>query len=381
MPEPFKNWINPVLIQGMAAHFKQQWPDFNESAFVQTAVKNLDTLELKERSLQITKAMKVHFPADFEQAGTLLLKSLGTPLNDDLSGGEITKKGIAGWAIMSMVDYVALYGKEHFDTSMNLFKELTKRSSSEFGIRHFLIDFPDKTLAVMHGWTQDSSPHVRRLASEGSRPRLPWGLRLQTYVQDPAPVIDLLEELKDDPSEYVRRSVANHLNDIAKDHPDRVANIAEQWMVKPSKNRERLVKHACRTLVKQGHTKTLEVLGYGTAVLEPAQLSLQPQKVAFGTAMHFELVLSSSHSKDQNLMIDYIIHHQKANGTTSPKVFKWKTANLPAGKALRLSKKHAFKPITTRVYYPGLHHLEVVVNGISVAQIDFELSMPHATNS
>lgn len=375
MPEPFKNWINPTLIQGMAHHFKQQWSDFDEKAFVATAVNNLEQLELKERSQQITEAMKAHFPADYEHAAKVLLGSLGDPLNEDLSGGEITEKGIAGWGIMSMVDYVALYGKEHFETSMALFHALTQRSSSEFGIRHFIIEFPEKTMAVMQEWTQDESVHVRRLASEGSRPRLPWGLRLHDFVQDPTPVIELLEKLKGDSSEYVRRSVANNLNDIAKDHPDLVANIAEKWLKGGDKNRVRMVKHACRTLIKQGHAKTLQVLGYGKVDLKDAQLTLSSNEVVFREELHFELKLESGSSEAKDLMIDYVIHHQKANGKTSPKVFKWKIAEIKGGKSLNIKKKHAFKPITTRVYYPGLHQLEVLVNGNSVAKKDFQLLM------
>lgn len=375
MPEPFKNWISPKLIQDMAQHFKRHWKNFDDNAFIATTCDGLEALELKERTQRITESMKRYFPSDFEHAADIVLKSLGTPLNPDLSGGGITEAGIAGWGIMPMVDYVGLYGLEHFDTSMNLFKELTKRSSSEFGIRYFLVAFPEKTLAEMKKWTKDESLHVRRLASEGSRPRLPWGMRLPLYVNDPAPVIELLEILKDDETEYVRRSVANNLNDIAKDHPDLVADIAEKWLKKPNKNRQRLVKHACRTLIKNGHEKTLQVLGYGKADIDEAKVTINSEEIVFGSALEFQLSLSSKAKRDQDLMIDYAIHHQKANGTTTPKVFKWKIASLNSGKTLKVSKKHAFKPITTRVYYPGLHKLEVLVNGTSVAIVDFELRM------
>jgi len=230
-------------------------------------------------------------------------------------------------------------------------------------------------LAEMKKWSMDESLHVRRLASEGSRPRLPWGMRLPLYIEDPRPVIELLEILKDDETEYVRRSVANNLNDIAKDHPDLVADIAEKWLKKPDKNRKRMVKHACRTLIKNGHEKTLQVLGYGKAHIEEAGIAISNKDVLFGTALEFQLSLSSKVSHDQDLMIDYAIHHQKANGSTTPKVFKWKITSLKSGKTLKLSKKHAFKPITTRVYYPGLHKLEVLVNGASVGIVDFELRM------
>ncbi len=253
---------------------------------------------------------------------------------------------------------------------------MTKCSSSEFGIRFFLLAAPEKTLSVLNKWTDDKNQHVRRLVSEGTRPRLPWGMRLPLFIDDPAPVVELLEKLKDDEKEYVRRSVANNLNDIAKDHPDLVANIAEKWMIGAGKERKRLIRHACRTLIKNGDKKALRVLGYGAPKLGDAKLEVLTPEVAFGDALQFSLSISSISNRDQLLMVDYVIHHQKANGSTSPKVFKWKSTTLSAKKSLTAIKKHGIKKITTRVYYPGAHRVEVVVNGVSVATADFQLLMP-----
>ncbi len=163
---------------------------------------------------------------------------------------------------MPMAHYVGLRGHDHFDLSMTLLKAFTKRFSSEFGIRFFLLDDPEQTLSVLKQWTKDEDKHVRRLVSEGSRPRLPWAMRLPLFIKDPAPVIVLLELLKDDNDEYVRRSVANNLNDIAKDHPSVVADIAGQWMQGADKQRQQLIRHACRTLIKQGNKKVLRVFGF-----------------------------------------------------------------------------------------------------------------------
>ncbi len=375
MPEPFKNLMSKTVIEGMAAHFDKHWPEFDRQKFVNTATKNLDSLELKARTEQVTYAMIQHLPDDFETAGKILLASLGSPLSGDLSAGVIDSSGIAGWAVMPMADYVGLQGQDHFDLSMNLLKEMTKRESSEFGIRFFLLQFPQKTLMELKTWTTDSDQHVRRLVSEGIRPRLPWAKQLPAFIEDPSPVIKLLEMLKDDEAEYVRRSVANNLNDIAKDHPDLIAGIAEKWMKGASKERMKLVRHACRTLIKKGHKKTLAVLGYGAPRIKQVFFKLLTTEVTLGNSLEFELTLHSSSSRDQALMIDYVIHNQKANGRTSPKVFKWRTANLPANEALTSTKKHVIKKITTRVYYPGVHTVEVMVNGISVGTADFQLLM------
>ncbi|MDH5218164.1 MAG: DNA alkylation repair protein, partial [Gammaproteobacteria bacterium] len=239
-----------------------------------------------------------------------------------------------------------------------------------------LMASPEKTLSTLKKWTNDRDEHVRRLVSEGTRPRLPWAMRLPIFIENPSPVIELLESLKDDEHEYVRRSVANNLNDIAKDHPDLVAEIAARWMKDANKERKRLIRHACRTLMKNGHKRTLGIFGYEAPEIHKADIDLLTPTVTFGQALAFTLSIRSSSEYDQPLMIDYIIHHRKANGKTSPKVFKWKTTNLTAKKTIRISKRHAIKQITTRVYHPGAHALEIMINGVLVAKEDFELLKP-----
>lgn len=375
MPEPFKNLLNKKVIAGMAGHFQRHWSLFDAKGFITGATKDLDSLELKARTERITEMMIEYLPDDFEKAGEILLASLGAPLDDDISAGTVDDKGIAGWAITPLTHYVGLRGHDHFDLSMTLFREMTQCASAEFGIRFFLLKSPEKTLSVLKTWTSDCNQHVRRLASEGSRPRLPWAMSLPAFIADPTPVIELLERLKDDDKEYVRRSVANNLNDISKDHPDLVADIAGQWMKDASKEREKLVRHACRTLAKNGHKKTLKVLGFKPPRIRQASIDILTPEVVFGNALAFAVTLCSGSNQDQYLMIDYIIHHQKANGRTSPKVFKWRKTSLAGKDTLRLEKKHAIKKITTRVYYSGLHSVEVMVNGVSMGKVDFQLLM------
>ncbi len=374
MAEPFKNLFNEQIITSMGAHLTNAWPEFDCSGFTAMATNNLDALELKERSMQITKALVAFLPDDFEHAATVMLESLAPEDGYEIDWND-SDEGIVGWAIMPMVDYVGLHGLEHFDLSMTLFKEMTKRSSSEFGIRFFILAEPERTLSVLKTWLDDPNHHVRRLISEGTRPRLPWAMRLPVFIENPAPVLLLLEALKDDKEEYVRRSVANNLNDIAKDHPDIVAQIAKQWLKGADKNRKKLVRHACRTLIKQGHKATLKALGYDAPCVKLEKLDISTPHVEFGEALYFEMSLISTSEQEQNLIIDYAIHHRKANGKTSPKIFKWKTGTLAPSETLFAKRKHAIKKITTRTYYPGIHRLEIFVNGVSLDSKEFELIM------
>ncbi|MGO1118089.1 hypothetical protein ACTL6U_05270 [Rhodovibrionaceae bacterium A322] len=376
MPDAFKNFFNPEMIALMGRHFKRAWPGFDEPGFVALATRDMEKLELKERSDQIKDAMRQCLPQSFAEAAPVLMRSLH-PVDDvDLSNLTMDEDGIRGWATMPMTDYVGSYGLEDFSLGLEVQREITKRGSSEFGVRPFIDQDQDKALGIMADWAEDGNYHVRRLLSEGTRPRLPWAMRLPKLVADPTPLFPLLEKLKDDPKEYVRRSVANNLNDIAKDHPDRVADVAGRWLKGASPERGKLVRHACRSLVKAGHQPTLDALGFKKPEIEIRALNVTTPSVTFGSELQFDLSLASRAQREQNLVIDFVIHHRKANGKTSPKVFKWKTLTLPAGADHQVEKKHAIKPITTRVYYPGLHHLEIKINGQSFGQKDFELVMP-----
>jgi 3-methyladenine DNA glycosylase AlkC len=373
MPEPFKNLLNKAVISGMGDHLSKVWSGFDQSGFCMAAMENLDTLELKERSTQITTALASFLPNNYKKAAEVMLASLAPEDEAVINNADVN--GIEGWAVMPMADYVGLYGLQDFDISMTLFKEMTKRSSSEFGIRFFLMQAPERTLSVLKKWTHDPNTHVRRLISEGTRPRLPWAKNLPAFIENPDPLLPLLDALKDDKEEYVRRSVANNLNDISKDHPDLVTKVAGKWLKGANQNRERLVRHACRTLIKQGHQKTLNIFGYSSPCLELGTLKILTPQVSFGEELLFELCLTSTSKKTQPLIIDYAIHHQKANGSTTPKVFKWKTSTLASFGTLKAKKKHGIRKITTRTYYPGTHRLEILVNGISFGIKNFELVM------
>lgn len=375
MPEPFKNLFNPKMITGMGEHLHRVNEDFDAHRFAKLASDDLDKLELKERSNQICDALLATLPEDFRAACKVLTDALH-PIDDaELSDMQMDDDGIRGWSVMPMADFIARRGLDDFDHALDVLGDLTKRFSAEFAIRYFFVADPERALAKAHQWTGDENLHLRRLASEGSRPRLPWGLQLASYVKEPTPLIGLLEKLKDDSEEYVRRSVANNLNDIAKDHPDTVAAIAANWLTDASADRQRLVKHACRSLIKNGHKPTLEALGYSTPEIVIDRLELKTQKVKLGGMLEFEVVLTSTAEKTQPLIVDFVIHHRKANGGTSPKTFKWKILDLAPGKSLKIAKKHSMKHVTTRTYHAGEHGLEIQINGESFGRRDFEFSL------
>ena len=374
--EPFKNAFNEKLIKNMAHFFSKSWPEFRSRDFIKDAKINFEDLELKERSNQITVAMKEHLPSDFAHAANILLASLGEPINDDKIVRDSDKSGLVGWAIMPMAEYVGLHGWSHYSKSMDLFKEMTQRFTCEFGIRHFILKDPKKTIKTINKWTKNKDRHVRRLASEGIRPRLPWAMQLETFIKNPEPIIEILEQLKDDPEEYVRRSVANNLNDISKDHSQIISELSEKWIKGATQNRHRLLKHACRTLIKNGDKKILSIFGYTKPKLKKIKLTLLSKKIKLGEALNFKLSLGSLGSENQPLLIDYVIHHVKKNGSNTPKVFKWTIKSLPSNSEIEINKKHSFKTISTRIYYGGVHKVDIMINGSLVASSSFTLIIP-----
>ncbi len=223
-------------------------------------------------------------------------------------------------------------------------------------------------------WATDPSAHVRRLVSEDTRPRLPWAPRLRAFQQDPRPVLALLELLKDDPSLYVRRSVANNLNDIGKDHPALLFATAERWLHNASETRQWIVRHALRSAVKRGEQGALRVLGFGVAAkvtIKNAKVS--PARVSKGATVQMSFDLANPTPRAQRLVVDLCVHFIKANGTARPKVFKLRELEMGARAVASFSKRLSLKDLTTRKHYPGVHRVEVVVNGRAMPVGKFEL--------
>ncbi len=377
--EPFKNLINATTVASAGQYLQRAWTGFDRQRFEALATHGLDALELKARMLHLSEAMRATLPADFNAACTVLETSLAPPLPLDTQGepegltSAEASTGLAGWVIWSMGEFVARHGQHDVPRSLACLHALTQRSTAEFAIRPFIQQQPEAVWPVLARWANDPSAHVRRLVSEGSRPRLPWGLRLQSLVVDPAPTLPLLRALQDDQSSYVRRSVANHLNDIAKDHPDLVAGWVKDHLVKATPERSTLLRHASRSLIKQGHAPTLAAWGLASGLTGQATLGLSAAQAVVGDAIGLRVVLRSTARQPQPLEIDYAVHHVRANGSTSAKVFKGWKLTLAAGEARTLDKRHSLKPVTTRTLYPGRHRIELLVNGLALAEATFDL--------
>ena len=377
--EPFKNLINATLVQTAARHLSRTVPGFDARRFTALCVAGLDALELKARAMQIADALEATLPDDFASAAEAIEAALAPAAEDEqLSELRLSDAGLAGWILWPVGEFVARRGIAHPERALATLAELTQRFSAEFAIRPFIVAHPHISFATLARWAGHPNLHVRRLVSEGSRPRLPWGLQLKALVTDPTPTLPLLRALQDDPSEYVRRSVANHLNDIAKDHPALVAQWLEDHLPGAPAPRRALLKHASRTLIKKGHPRVLKAWGLGAPLRGSAVLTVGPARVKLGGEVQLTLVLKSKAASAQRLVIDYAVHHVKADGSRSPKVFKGWNVELPARGELKLNKRHSLRPITTRRYHAGLHALDVMVNGKVLAHSAFELVMPPA---
>lgn len=374
MPEPFKNIFSAEMVRGLGGHLARVSDQFDREAFEEQALRGLEQLELKERSEQFSHAIEAAMSGSFEDTVAVMIAALHP--NSEVEGANtgVDEQGVAGFAVMTFTSFVSRNGLDKPDFSLDALSEMTKRFSSEFDVRVFYRDHAELTLAKTHEWARSDNVHVRRLASEGSRPRLPWGIRLHDFVADPSPVLPVLETLRDDPSEYVRRSVANNLNDIAKDHADLVAGLAVDWLDGATAARRRLVKHACRTLIKDGHPGALAAFGFGAPDLDECCLTIGSDKVTVGDTMEMTLKIAAK-GEPQKLLVDYVLHFMRANGKLSAKVFKWTEITLAEGEARILTKNHAYRKVTTRKDYPGLQMVTVQVNGVDMGGPAFELTL------
>ena len=374
MAEAFKNLLNADLVHEAAQHLARHAASFDHRHFVAQATQGLEALEMKARAMQIADALEATLPARFADAADVLEAALApAEAGDAMAQLSGLQAGLRGWILWPVGEYIARRGLAEPERALQALHAMTQRFTAEFAIRPFIVAHPGLVFDTLARWTTDPSRHVRRLVSEGSRPRLPWGLQLKTLIRDPSPTLPLLHALQDDPSEYVRRSVANHLNDIAKDHPARVAQWLHEHLPSASAERRALLRHASRTLVKAGDGAVLQAWGLGQPLRGHAVLTVAPREIALGEAVTLTLHLRSTAAASQLLAIDYAVHHVKADGSAGPKVFKGWALTLPPRGERVLDKRHAVRPITTRRYHPGWHRVVVQVNGREVAEAGFEL--------
>jgi 3-methyladenine DNA glycosylase AlkC len=271
---------------------------------------------------------------------------------------------MAPFLFMPFTEFVSAYGLDDTASSFELLYELTKRFTAEFAIRPFIVSHPAETMALLKSWAHDPDPNVRRLVSEGTRPRLPWAPRLRAFQQDPSPVIELLEMLKDDPELYVRRSVANNLNDIGKDHPDLLIDVCRRWQQDATPERQWLIQHALRFVVKRGDASALALLGHGEkAAITIEDARITPKRARIGGTVEISFAVRSTAEHEQQLLIDLRVYYVKADRSTSAKVFKLRRLTLAAHDVAVFKRRLSLRQLTTRTHHPGKHRLEAVVNG------------------
>ncbi len=353
-----KDSFGPDVPARIADMIVSSYSSFDRASFVTKALDGYEALELTPRARHIASVLAEFLPEDRERGLSILVDSLGPEIGDS----ELT--GMETFIYMPHVFFIADHGIDHFEAAMRAQYEVTKRFTAEFSVREYLDRYPQQTLDRLMEWTRDPNVHVRRLVSKGTRPRLPWARRLRRFQEDPSPVLDLLEELKDDPEEYVRRSVANNLNDISKDHPERIVEVAQRWWVGASVHRKRLVRHALRSMVKRGHTGALAVLGYAPdSPVSIRSVVCSPETVEIGGKVRIEVEVENPSEEEAHALVDLRIHFVKANGSTSPKVFKGRELALEPGGTATVRKTLSLAQHSTRKHYPGSHLIEIMLNG------------------
>ncbi len=367
MAEALKHFFDEQVVRGIADDIARVHPSFARDVFVAECLAGLQERELLARGWHIADAMRRHLPATFDDAAAVIRAALG-PEHTRTEGN-----GLQPFRYLPHVFFVQRYGLDDFEAAMNAQYELTRRFTAEFSIRPFLERYPEATLARLEVWARDPNVHVRRLVSEGTRPRLPWAPRLQRFIDDPSPALALLELLKDDPERYVQRSVANHLNDVAKDHPEIAVAICRRWASDRSPGTPFIVRHALRSLVKRGDRGALAVLGVDATPSVRLSSIRVPEAIHVGGELRFGVVIESTTSQEQQLVVDYAVHFVKANGEARPKVFKLKRLDLAPNASVDLAGCVSFAQMSTRRHHPGAHRIEILINGVSCAQAAFEV--------
>lgn len=353
-----KMFFTRESIGQLAGLLQKAYPEFDADTFQSSIYDDTwDNLELKEKMRHTTLCLGKTLPQSYPEAIAILKK---------------IAPEVKGFEAMTLPDFVEVYGQEEFERSMDALGEFTRYSSAEFAIRPFLDNVPEKTMKYMEKWATHDEWLVRRLASEGCRPRLPWAMALAKFKKDPSPILPILETLKNDPSEDVRRSVANNLNDISKDNPDIALEIFEKWYGQ-KKEIDRIVKHACRTLLKAGNKRAMILFGY----CDPANISIENLKLtdpspAIGDKVVFTFDMNIADKKESSVRLEYAVDYLKANGKHSKKVFKI-TENMYQPGIHSFKRSQSFQNMSTRVHYPGQHRIAIIINGEEKAKISFDL--------
>ena len=357
MPELLKNMYNRESLYEVAVAIQSVYNSFKVDEFIKSTMdETWNNLELKARCRKISMSLGMYLPEDYKEALSILEKSV-----------------TGFYFAFFFPDFVEVYGQDdiNWDLSISALERNTEYWSSEFAVRAFIIKDEERMMAQMRKWSKHKSEHVRRLASEGCRPQLPWGQAISKFKKDPTPVLPILEQLKTDTSTYVQKSVANNLNDISKTHPDLVISIAKDWYGK-NKSTNWIVKHGCRTLLKKGNRDVLALFGYDdTTSINIQDFTLETTSISIGEDLTFSFnILAKKATKTR---LEYGIDYIKSNGKKSRKIFKISEVSLKENEKKSYMKKHSFADVSVRKHYPGIHSIAIIINGIEKDKLDFEL--------
>jgi 3-methyladenine DNA glycosylase AlkC len=360
MPEKLKNlFFTASFVTQLGYAIQRVHPDFDKQKFSSLVFDaHWQKRELKEKMRHITGCLQATLDKEFPEALEILTE---------------VAPSFSGFDSMVFPDYVQYYGLDHWDLSLPALAFFTTLCSSEYAVRPFLDQDPERAMEYLHTWAEDENEHVRRLASEGCRPRLPWGMALPRFKNDPSLILPVLDKLKDDPSEYVRKSVANNLNDISKDHPELVLDVCERWQGQ-SANTDWIVKHACRGLLKSGNRRAMRLFGFAdTENVAIQDLTLDRSTLPVGEELTLTFNLRVDTEEACRVRLEYEVQYARPAGKASRKVFQIREGNFEPGR-YTISRKLSFIDRSTRKHYPGEHGISIVVNGVEMAKTVFELT-------
>ncbi len=357
MPEPLKNLYSAELINALCTELLNLYAEFDAKGFINHVFDcDWENRELKQRMAHISRTLHKFLPVDFPETVAILKKA---------------SSKFSGFEYMFFPGFVELYGTDNYAVSIPALEHFTEHASSEFAVRPFIKIYGGKMMAQMNLWAESSNHHVRRLASEGCRPRLPWAMALPEFKKNPEPILPILEKLKDDESEFVRRSVANNLNDIAKDNPSTVIEIANRWLG-DNEQTDWLVKHGCRTLLKQANPEIMALFRFPNPEHIGISDFVVQETAELGADIKFACTLVSR-KRLGKLRIEYAIDFMKKNGKLSRKLFKLSESENTS-RVKKIARSHSFRKISTRKYYAGTHGIAIIVNGHELVKGVFQLN-------
>ena len=366
MAEALKNMYNKEFLNQFAQKVHVVYSPFDIEGFIADTIDDTwDELKLMDRMRKITKTLAAYLPQDYVKALEVLF---------------LIDETCVGFPYLFFPNFVSVYGQadENWEISMKALKRFTIRSSSEFAVRPFIKRDPQRMIRQMIEWSKDDNEHIRRLSSEGCRPRLPWGEALTMFKSDPTPVITVLNQLKEDTSIYVRKSVANNLNDISKDNPLVIVEIVRR--LKGMNNyTDWILRHGSRTLIRKANPEVMKLFGYGESIDRPiitsAFLSIDPPQLKIGDSCNLNYKLCIRVGEPIHIRIEYGIDFVKSRGKTSRKLFLLSDKTVIGGKCITGTKTHRWAELTTRRHYPGEHKISILINGCEVASTVMNLNL------